>query len=218
MLVWLDLETTGLDPNEGSILEIAMVATDDNFVELGEPFVSIVKPLHLCGFEVMDEYVRGMHGKSGLMRAIYGTDAPRGTPTTLPNLPRRSDVEHAAIEWCRTAWMHDASLRLRDWETSSFTEEVKKTPLAGNSVHFDKRWLIEHMSELEALFSHRIYDVSTLTIEAKHSAPEVYKRRPGLDSDGKPAPIHRALEDIQNSIETAKFYRGCTRWAVNSAP
>lgn len=194
MICWVDLETTGLDPRKGSILEIAMVATDDQLVQFGEPFVSVVKPLHLRGWEVMDDYVKGMHTKSNLAYEIWCDPDRR---FVWDKVPRLGDVERAAIEWVYRI-MHP---------TENLLALTRATPLAGNTVHFDKRWLIEHMPELEALFSHRIYDVSSFTEEAKRSAPEIYAKRPGLGPDGKPVPLHRALDDIMNSIATARYYR-----------
>lgn len=208
MIVWADLETTGLDPLKGSILEIAMVATDDNFVQIGVPFVSLVKPLHLLGYEAMDDFVKKMHTKSGLLDRLYNIGAlfhgEDPSACLLSELPRRGDVERAAIEWCY-------EIAGRDGVPSTCEvvayDVLRKTPLGGNTVHFDKRWLIHHMSDLEALFSHRIYDVSSFTEEMKRSAPDVYAGRPGLGPDGRPVPMHRALDDITNSIETARYYR-----------
>lgn len=209
MIVWCDLETTGLDPLKGSILEIALVATDDNFEQIGEPFVSIVKPLHMRGWEVMDDYVKKMHVTSGLAAEIW-----EATTELRADLPRLGDVERAAIQWA-LKWARYPEIP-KDGNNAQVSDdprkELRSTPLGGNTVHFDKRWLIEHMDELEALFSHRIYDVSSFTEEVKRSAPEVYKRRPGLDETGKPVPQHRALDDIRNSIATAKFYRESCKW------
>lgn len=219
MIVWLDLETTGLDPLKGSILEIAMIATDDNFEQIGEPFVSIVQPLHLRGWEVMDKYVRDMHTKSGLIEQLYNIGSlfhgESASFSLLPDLPRLGDVERAVITWLRSGFSNRDTAAVNP-DAEPFKKAMKATPLGGNTVHFDKRFLIEHMDELEALFSHRIYDVSSFTEEVKRSAPEVYKRRPGLDANGKPVPQHRALDDIRNSIATAKFYRESRKWMVTA--
>ena len=220
MIAWLDLETTGLDPRTGSILEIAMIVTDDNLNQVGRPFVSLVKPLHLRGVEVMDDFVKNMHTNSKLLEQLYyGVMCPDDFPklTIRSDLPRLGDVERAAIDWLESVYapcncnippqegagQHAISCNV----FKDYKKELKGTPLGGNTVHFDKRWLIDHMSDLEKLFSHRIFDVSTMTEFAKRFAPEVYKNRPGLGPDGKPAPQHRALDDIRNSIVTARYYR-----------
>lgn len=231
MIVWLDLETTGLDPRKHSILEIAMIATDDNLNQIGDPFTAVIRPLHLHGYEVADKYVLDMHTKSGLWAEIYMNDFGISADGKIiehkvyfkETAQRLGDVERAAIHWLSTivapcncvvdqgeaaAGLHEpACTSLIDWK-----KLARGIPLGGNTVHFDKRFLIEHMDELEALFSHRIYDVSSFTEEVKRSAPEVYKHRPGLDETGKPVPQHRALDDIRNSIATAKFYRESCIW------
>lgn len=224
MIVWADLETTGLDPLKGSILEIAMIATDDKLVQICEPFVSLVKPLHLRGWEAMDNFVREMHAKNGLLARLYEEHESGEGPSTVlrDDLPRLGDVERAAIEWCHTIEMVDftkstpSPTNTESWPVLKFGENLKKTPLGGNTVHFDKRWLIHHMDALEALFSHRIVDVSSFTEEAKRSAPAIYARRPGLGPDGKPIKAHRALDDIRMSIETLKFYR--QEWLGKAQP
>lgn len=217
MIVWCDLETTGLDPKKGSILEIALVATDDNFNQIGDPFTAVVRPLHLRGVEVSDNYVREMHTKSGLWSEIYMNDFIISAEGKIlehkvyfkDTAQRLGDVERAAIEWLMKIYWQDGG---RSSDREPMVKWAKGIPLGGNTVHFDKRWLIEHMDELEALFSHRIYDVSTFTEEVKRAAPQTYARRPGLDATGKPVPQHRALDDIMNSIATARYYRRHANW------
>jgi len=226
IIIWTDLETTGLDPHEGSILEIAMVATDGNLQQIGAPFVSIVQPLHLRGYEVMDAFVVDMHIKNGLMTDLYdgvasiadekGNLSLVGHPVLRDNLPRLGDVERAAIDWikstlasCNCLDRAKAATGSHDLSCASFIEwkkEAKGIPLGGNTVHFDKRWMIVHMDDLEALFSHRIVDVSSFTEMAKRIAKPVYNKRPGLGPDGKPLPTHRALPDIRSSIATLLYY------------
>jgi oligoribonuclease len=202
--IYCDLETTGLNPHKDSILEIAMVATDDDHVPVGEPFVSLVKPLHLRGWEAMDPTVREMHEKSGLLDKLYVFPPSWSAPVLRPDLPRLGDVERAAIDWLARIWLRDVP---RTSDREPMIKWSRGIPLAGNSVHFDKRFLAEHMDELEALFSHRILDVSSFTIEMKRACPEAYATRPGLGPDGKPVKAHRALDDVMQSIATMRHYR-----------
>lgn len=67
MLAFLDLETTGLNEREGSIIELALVVTDDRLKEQGR-FSVIVNPMF--GFDHMDPYVVQMHTKNGLLKDI----------------------------------------------------------------------------------------------------------------------------------------------------
>jgi len=209
MIVWTDLETTGLEPKTGSILEIAIVVTDDDLNEVGEPIVSIVKPIHMRGYEVMDDYVKKMHTTSGLAHQIWdlclyrgelvtGAEPPHGyTPPLRDDLPRLGDVERMVID----------ELFMCGGDRAAYAKTLKGTPFAGSSIHFDRAWLHEHMDDLDKLFSHRMIDVSSFTECAKRWAPEIYSKRPGLGPDGKPLPMHRALDDIRNSIETLRYYR-----------
>jgi oligoribonuclease len=73
------------------------------------------------------------------------------------------------------------------------------SPMCGNSVHQDRRFLARHMAELEAYFLYRNLDVSTL----KELARRWRKDLSGLAKHGK----HEALADIRESIEELKYYR-----------
>ena len=74
------------------------------------------------------------------------------------------------------------------------------SPMCGNSVHQDRRFLARHMPALETYFLYRNLDVSTLKELAKRWKPEIMG---GLTKHGK----HEALADIQESIEELKYYR-----------
>ncbi len=75
-----------------------------------------------------------------------------------------------------------------------------KSPMCGNSVHQDRRFLCRYMPELEKFFHYRLLDVSTLKELALRWAPRVYS---GLEKESK----HLALDDIRESIEELKYYR-----------
>lgn len=187
MIAWIDLETTGLDPKVGSILELALVLTDDDLVEIARSSW-LVRPLHMRGLEVMDDYVLKMHAKSGLLKEIFGADEPRGTPTCAPGVQSPGRVEQDVSQWITGAGP---------------AESFRKVPLGGNSVHFDRAWIREHMPDLEALFSHRNVDCSTLNELAKRWTSEIADGRPGAAGD----PVHRAMPDVEGSIELARYYR-----------
>jgi oligoribonuclease len=74
------------------------------------------------------------------------------------------------------------------------------SPMCGNSVHQDRRFLARYMPRLENHFLYRNLDVSTLKELAKRWKPEIMS---GLTKHGK----HEALADIQESIEELKYYR-----------
>ena len=76
----------------------------------------------------------------------------------------------------------------------------RTSPMCGNSICQDRRFLARHMPRLEAYFHYRNLDVSTLKELAKRWKPEVAK---GLVKQGK----HEALADIYESIDELKYYR-----------
>jgi oligoribonuclease len=78
--------------------------------------------------------------------------------------------------------------------------EQGASPMCGNSICQDRRFLIRHMPELAAFFHYRNLDVSTLKILAKLWMPEVGSRF-------EKQSVHLALADIHDSIRELRFYR-----------
>jgi oligoribonuclease len=76
----------------------------------------------------------------------------------------------------------------------------RTSPMCGNSICQDRRFLARHMPRLEAYFHYRNLDVSTLKELARRWKPDIVK---GLVKQGK----HEALADIYDSIEELKYYR-----------
>lgn len=74
------------------------------------------------------------------------------------------------------------------------------SPLCGNSVHQDRRFMVRHLPQLEAYFLYRNLDVSTLKELARRWKPEIMA---GLTKHGK----HEALADIHESIDELRYYR-----------
>jgi oligoribonuclease len=79
--------------------------------------------------------------------------------------------------------------------------DPRKAPLAGNSVATDRSFLTRDMPELEAHLHYRIIDVSSIKELARRWYPRVYFASPEKHGG------HRALADIQESIEELKYYR-----------
>ncbi|MDW3115432.1 oligoribonuclease [Vibrio sp. 1727] len=75
------------------------------------------------------------------------------------------------------------------------------SPICGNSIGQDRRFLYKHMPELEEFFHYRYVDVSTLKELARRWKPEVLN---GFTKQG----THLALDDIRESIAELKYYRG----------
>ncbi|NLE55971.1 MAG: oligoribonuclease, partial [Lentisphaerae bacterium] len=75
-----------------------------------------------------------------------------------------------------------------------------KSPICGNSIGQDRRFLYQYMPMLEAYFHYRNLDVSTLKILAERWAPQIMG---GFSKQEK----HRALDDIRESIAELRYYR-----------
>lgn len=119
----------------------------------------------------------------------------------------------AMDEWNTTH--HNASGLVKRVQESTITEQdaIDQTiaflkpwvdagvsPLCGNTIGQDRRFLVRHMRELEDYFHYRSIDVSTLKELAKRWQPELAK---GFKKKG----AHLALDDILESIEELKYYR-----------
>lgn len=88
-------------------------------------------------------------------------------------------------------------------ETIAFLEkyaEKGKSPMCGNSICQDRRFLYRHMPQLEQFFHYRNLDVSTLKELARRWRPEVY-------SGVKKTSTHLALDDVKDSINELQHYR-----------
>ena len=117
----------------------------------------------------MDEWCTTHHGKSGLTAAV------RASTVSLQEAERRC-------------------LEFLEAHTKPGT-----SPLCGNSVWQDRRFLVEHMPDLERFLNYRIVDVSTIKELVKRWYPDL---QPPKKSDA-----HRALDDIRESIAELRFYR-----------
>lgn len=78
--------------------------------------------------------------------------------------------------------------------------DIHRSPLCGNSIHQDRRFIVKYMPKLEYYFHYRCLDVSTLKILAHLWAPQIVT---GLTKEAE----HRALQDIRDSIDELRYYR-----------
>jgi oligoribonuclease len=120
--------------------------------------------------EGMDEWNTRQHGQSGLTERVL-----------------ESEIDAAEAETATLAF-------LQEWV------DAGASPMCGNSICQDRRFLAREMPELEAFFHYRNLDVSTLKILAQQWAPGVSK---GFVKES----AHLALSDIRDSIEELSWYR-----------
>ncbi len=118
----------------------------------------------------MDEWNTNQHGGSGLTERV-----------------RQSKTDTAAAEAATIEF-------LQKWVPAG------KSPICGNSIGQDRRFLVKYMPQLEAYFHYRNLDVSTLKILAQRWNPTVAE---GVKKSG----AHLALDDIRDSIAELQHYR-----------
>jgi oligoribonuclease len=132
MLVWMDLEMTGLDPTSDVIVEIATLITDDELELVAEgPDLVIATPADkLAG---MDQVVVDMHTRSGLLEQI------KQSTITLDDAGRQT------LEFIK-----------------EHVPEPRSVPLCGNSIGTDRRFLAAYLPDIENHLHYRSIDVSTI--------------------------------------------------------
>jgi oligoribonuclease len=118
----------------------------------------------------MDDWNKSTHGRSGLTEKV-----------------RQSTLSEEAAQAQLLEWVSQ-------WVPAG------KSPLCGNTVHQDRRFMARYMPGLEAHFHYRNLDVSTVKELARRWHPEAYK---GFTKKG----AHTALADILESIEELRYYR-----------
>lgn len=168
-LIWIDLEMTGLDTVNDSIIEIATIVTDADLTVVAEgPVIAIHQPDEVLAG--MDEWNTRQHTGSGLVARV------RESRYTV------ADAERMTLEFL------------------GGLVEAGQSPMCGNSICQDRRFMAREMPLLEAFFHYRNLDVSTLKILAGLWAPDVAA---GFSKDS----AHLALDDIRDSIAELRHYR-----------
>ncbi|TDK23358.1 oligoribonuclease [Luteimonas aestuarii] len=124
----------------------------------------------LDALEAMDEWNRNQHGKSGLWRRVLEEGVPM------------AEAEAKTLAF------------LREWVGAN------QSPMCGNSICQDRRFLHRQMPTLEKYFHYRNLDVSTLKELARRWAPQVL-------AGVRKASAHTALSDVRDSIDELRHYR-----------
>jgi oligoribonuclease len=168
-LIWIDMEMSGLSPDNDHIIEVALVVTDSQLNVVAQAPVLVVSQPEAV-LEGMDNWNKSTHAKSGL------------------------------IDKVKTSTLTEVEVEAR---MLTFLQEYIPpgiSPMCGNSICQDRRFLARWMPQLEAYFHYRNLDVSTLKELVKRWKPEIAA---GLTKQCK----HEALADIYDSITEMKYYR-----------
>ena len=168
-LIWIDLEMTGLDPEQNVIIEIASIVTDAGLSVIAEgPALAIRQPE--AALAAMDAWNTTHHTASGLVDRV-----------------RRSHIDVAMAEAQTLAFLHRHCA-------------AGASPLCGNSIGQDRRFLHRYMPRLEAYFHYRNIDVSTIKELARRWRPELLA---GVRKNDR----HLALDDVRESIAELRYYK-----------
>lgn len=148
MLVWMDLEMTGLDHTTDVIVEIATIVTDDDLTVIAEgPDLVIHQPAEVLAR--MDPFVVEMHTRSGLLEAITASSVSL------------ADAGAATLDFIR-----------------QHAVEPRSVPLCGNSIGTDRRFLAAYLPEIEQYLHYRSIDVSSIKELVRRWYPKVGQARP----------------------------------------
>lgn len=182
--VFVDIETTGLDPKDDFILEVGLKVTDERLNILGE-WSSLIFNEDWRARIAGNNYVYQMHQKSGL---IADLEKALDTPGAHADLSPALVAYVGAYKWLT--------------ETMGLQEGV--IPMTGSSVQFDREFLREQMVVLFSFFSYRNIDISTLKELCRRFNPELAAA--AASRFKKEDAVHRALPDIDSSIAELRFY------------
>jgi len=138
---------TGLDLERDALIEVAALVTDFDLTILGEGVDIVIKP-PAEALEQMDDFVREMHTKSGLLEELDGG-------VTL------EQAQAAVLAYVREHCAEDS-----------------RPPLAGNTVGTDRAFIARDMSDLEAFLHYRIIDVSSIKELSRRWFPRAYYAAP----------------------------------------
>jgi oligoribonuclease len=168
-LIWVDMEMTGLNPDEDRVIEIATIITNSDLETLAEgPVIAIHQSD--ATLAAMDEWNTRQHGGSGLTQRV-----------------RDSVIDERGAATETLAF-------LKQWVPAG------RSPMCGNSICQDRRFMARHLPELESYFHYRNLDVSSLKILAQ-------RWRPDIVAGVKKSAAHLALDDIRDSIAELRHYR-----------
>lgn len=175
--IWLDIETTGLDPDREIILEIGVIiANDSKGCDFTETAVeqTLITPYDFAGRSAR-EIIENMHPRVVDMHTKNGLLAELADPSLCATIGEADDYFAALVP---------------DGLPS----------IAGNSVgSFDLQFLRRHMPKFAARLSHRVFDVSTLI-----RTERTYGDSAGMVE--VKADAHRALADARASLATARAF------------
>lgn len=177
-LLWIDIEMTGLEPEQHRIIEIAAIVTDFKLKELAQYHAFVKQPKTQLDKMKQAPWYDWTGGVRKLSGNVYDVAKKNGIFEELEQHGKTSrQVESELVKFVKTNFDQQAIL-------------------AGNSIHQDRRFIRHYWPRLEKVLHYRMMDVSTWKV--------FIQGRFGLD--WKKPDNHRALEDIRGSMAELKYY------------
>lgn len=171
-MVWIDCEMTGLNPEVDCLVEVAVVITNSELEVLDSGLDVVIKPTD-AGLASMNDFVRDMHTKSGLIEEF-----------------------DAGLE------LAEAEQLILDY-VKRFVPEARTAPLAGNSIGTDRMFLNRYMPQLDQHLHYRNIDVSSIKELSRRWYPRVYFNLPKKAGDHRAlADILESIEELRYYRET----------------
>ncbi len=177
---WIDTETTGLNPEEDHLLEIAIImTTSTDLREIRRMHLIVHQPPHIL--DNMNSWCQNMHRRP----------RPDCNGNSLADLCTQSTVTLTKAEKLIADFL--------DAHRGCATETPKWLIMCGSTIDFDKKFLLKHMPSLKSRFHYRVADVSSLMEFSKRFFPGL--RLPANSTS------HCAMDDIYDSLNLLRFLR-----------
>lgn len=197
-LLWIDCETTGLDPEGNALLEVAAVITDERPEVFPRVFQGVLVRDNvddLC----WNKFAREMHEKNGLIDELQLPAMVEERETFMPG-----SLTPIKLDYGRYGSVNELEEALEDWCYSTIQAlchyrhlaiPTRGLPLAGSNPGFDRDWLEEWMPGFSKLIHYRSFDMNTL----------YYFFGTKKEKDARP---HRALDDLFADIDKLQLFFG----------
>lgn len=192
-LVWIDLEMDGLDLSKNFILEIACIITDFDLknihegISLSTIVYLLISKIYWLGPDLV------IHHPKSLLDAMGPWCMEQHSKSGLVEQVLNSKLSMAEAETKIINFIE---------EVTSSSSNRKRLILAGNSVYVDRYFLEKDMPRLNALLDRSILDCSTLKELIYRFNSQIYCNAPMKGGN-----LHRALDDIRNSIKEFEYYK-----------
>lgn len=192
-LLWVDLEMTGLFPGKDKIIEVGAIATDWQFREIARYESAVHVPQTFIEKRLVGRFWDDHDlSRQGLLR-----QNKFATKTAAA-------VDDELVKFCEKYFAHNSDLSAaKKKEIVKKTGSIKPAELApiylcGNSIHQDQKFIEIEFPKLQKLLHYRQLDVSSwkIVMENAFAKPVVFAK----------AEDHRAMADIEGSINELKFY------------